>query len=139
MDKFMNKINKMNDFKTWHVKEPFEDHVGPFYYKIENGKPIAAFEYKDYHTNSIGSLHGGMIMSFTDYALFIIGHKHTSVSNYVTISCSTDFLKASFKKGLVFSSGDIVKVTNSLLFLKGKIFNDEGVIASFNGVLKKIN
>ena len=67
-------------------------------YKIENGKPIAAFEYKDYHTNSIGSLHGGMIMSFADYALFIIGHKLTSVSNYVTISCSTDFLKASFKK-----------------------------------------
>ena len=43
--------------------------------------------------NSIHSLHGGMIMSFADYALFIIGHKYTSKDNYVTISCSTEFLK----------------------------------------------
>jgi len=135
----MNKKKELKNFQTWHVKEPYEDFVGPFYFKIENDKPIAAFDFKDHHTNSINSLHGGMIMSFADYALFIIGHKYTSKSNYVTISCSTEFLMASYDKGIIFSDGEITKATKSLLFLKGKIFNDEGIIASFSGILKKIN
>ena len=77
-------------------------------------------------------------MSFADYALFIIGHKYTSKNNYVTISCSTEFLMASYEKGIIFSNGEITKATKSLLFLKGKIFNNEGIIASFSGILKKI-
>ena len=135
----MNKSKELKNFQTWHVEEPYEDFVGPFFFKIENDKSIAAFDFKDHHTNSIKSLHGGMIMSFADYALFIIGHKYTSKSNYVTISCSTEFLMASYQKGIIFSDGEITKATKSLLFLKGKIFNNEGVIASFSGILKKIN
>ena len=76
----MNKKKKLKNFQTWHVKEPFEDFVGPFYFKITNDKPIAAFDFKDHHTNSINSLHGGMIMSFADYALFIICLLYTSPS-----------------------------------------------------------
>ena len=80
----MNKSKELKDFQTWHVEEPYENFVGPFYFKIKDDKTIAAFDFKDHHTNSINSLHGGMIMSFADYALFIIGHKYTSKSNYVT-------------------------------------------------------
>ena len=134
----MNKSKELKDFQTWHVEEPYENFVGPFYFKIKDDKTIAAFNFKDHHTNSINSLHGGMIMSFADYALFIIGHKYTSKSNYVTISCSTEFLMASYEKGIIFSDGEITKATKSLLFLKGRIYNDEGVIASFSGILKKI-
>ena len=125
-------------FQILHLKEPYENFVGPFYFKIKDEKTIAAFDFKDHHTNSINSLHGGMIMSFADYALFIIGHKYTSKSNYVTISCSTEFLMASYDKGIIYSDGEITKATKSLLFLKGRIFNNEGVIASFSGILKKI-
>ena len=38
----MNKKKELKNFQTWHVKEPYEDFVGPFYFKIENDKPIAA-------------------------------------------------------------------------------------------------
>ena len=37
-----------------------------------------------------------------------------------------------------FSYGEITKETKSLLLLKGRIYNYEGVIASFSGILKKI-
>ena len=129
---------KIKDFNTWHVTEPFEDYVGPFFYKKDNGNLIAAFEFKDHHMNSIKSLHGGMIMSFADYCLFVVAHEYTSKDNYVTISCSTEFLKASYKKGLVYSDGEVTKASRSLLFVKGKIFNDEGDIATYSGILKKI-
>jgi len=70
--------------------------------------------------------------------LFVIAHEYTSKDNYVTISCSTEFLKASYKKGLVYSDGEVTKASRSLLFVKGKIFNDEGDIATYSGILKKI-
>ena len=45
---------------------------------------------------------------------------------------------ASYDKGIIYSDGEITKATKSLLFLRGRIFNNEGVIASFSGILKKI-
>ena len=134
----MDNFEELKDFNTWHVTEPYEDFVGPFFFKIKKNKTIAAFNFKNHHMNSIQSLHGGMIMSFADYALFIIGHKYTSKDNYVTISCSTEFLKASFEKGVVYSDGEITKATRSLLFIKGRIYNSEGDIATFSGILKKL-
>jgi len=47
----MNKKKELKNFQTWHVKEPYEDFVGPFYFKIENDKPIAAFDCKDHHSS----------------------------------------------------------------------------------------
>ena len=29
-------FQELKNFQTWHVKEPYEDFVGPFYFKIEN-------------------------------------------------------------------------------------------------------
>ena len=65
----MNQPEDLKDFQTWHVEEPYENFVGPFYFKIEDDKPIAAFDFKDHHTNSINSLHGGMTVSYTHLTL----------------------------------------------------------------------
>ena len=77
-------------------------------------------------------------MSFADYSLFVVAHEYTGKNNYVTISCSTEFLKASYKKGLVYSDGEVTKASQTLLFIKGKIYNSEGNIATYSGILKKI-
>ena len=45
----MNKPKDLKDFQTWHVEEPYENFVGPFYFKIDDDKPIAAFDFKDHH------------------------------------------------------------------------------------------
>ena len=29
----MNKPKELKDFQTWHVEEPYENFVGPFYFK----------------------------------------------------------------------------------------------------------
>ena len=38
-------------------------------------------------------LHGGMLMAFADYALFVIAHNELEDMNAVTVSCQTEFLK----------------------------------------------
>ena len=49
----MNKSEDLKKFQTWHVEEPYENFVGPFYFKIEDNKPTAAFDFKDHHTNCL--------------------------------------------------------------------------------------
>ena len=130
---------ELKDFKTWHVKEPFEDYAGPFFYKKEpDGRNLAAFQCKKQHLNSIDTLHGGMIMAFADYALFVIGHEYTSLENYVTISCNTEFLRGSTPEGIVYANGEVTRSSKTMLFIKGKIFYQDLILATFSGILKKV-
>ena len=71
IEKMKTKID-LKKYKSWYETEPFEDHAGPFYYQENNKGNISAFECKKHHLNGMGSLHGGMIMSFIDYTLFVI-------------------------------------------------------------------
>ena len=54
-------------------EDPFEDLTGPFYYRRDdNGRLVCAFKAEKKHMNGGGFMHGGCLMTFADYALFII-------------------------------------------------------------------
>ena len=133
-------INKdLKNFEKWYETEPFEDFVGPFFYKKNENNYISAFECKDHHLNSMGSLHGGMIMSFIDYTMFVICLDTIKGQTFVTVSCSTEFLNSSVNDEIIYGDGEITQETKSMIFVKGKIFNNQNkVISTFSGILKKI-
>ena len=56
-------------YRLYDYKDPFEDRVGPFGYKVDAGRISFAFEAKSHHCNSSNSVHGGMLMTFADYAV----------------------------------------------------------------------
>ena len=111
----------LKKFKSWYEVEPFEDYAGPFYYKENENSNVSAFECKKHHLNAMGSLHGGMIMSFIDYTLFVISLKQIKDQSFVTISCSTEFLRASVNDNIIYGKGKITNQTGSMLFIKGEI------------------
>tara|TARA_Y100001954_G_scaffold190766_1_gene204984 strand:+ start:326 stop:742 length:417 start_codon:yes stop_codon:yes gene_type:complete len=133
-------INKdLKNFEKWYETEPFEDFVGPFFYKKNENNYISAFECKDHHLNSMGSLHGGMIMSFIDYTMFVVCLETIKQQTFVTVSCSTEFLNSSINDEIIYGDGEITQETKSMIFVKGKIFNNQNkVISTFSGILKKI-
>jgi len=133
-------INKdLKNFKKWYETEPFEDFVGPFFYKKNKNNYISAFECKDHHLNAMGSLHGGMIMSFIDYTMFVVCLEVIKEQSFVTVSCSTEFLNPSIDDKIIFGNGEITQETKSMIFVKGKIFNNQSTtISTFSGILKKI-
>tara|TARA_B100000214_G_scaffold128930_1_gene91667 strand:- start:685 stop:1101 length:417 start_codon:yes stop_codon:yes gene_type:complete len=133
-------INKdLKKYEKWYETEPFEDFVGPFFYKKIKNHYISAFECKDHHLNSMGSLHGGMIMSFIDYTMFVVCLETIKEQSFVTVSCSTEFLNPSVSDEVIFGDGEITQETKSMIFVKGKIFNDQKkIISTFSGILKKI-
>lgn len=128
----------LKKFKSWYEVEPFEDYVGPFYYQENEDGNVSAFECKKHHLNAMGTLHGGMIMSFIDYTLFVISLNQIKEQSFVTISCSTEFLRASINDNIIYGKGKITNQTGSMVFIKGEIFNEKETVSTFSGILKKI-
>ena len=131
----------LDGWTKWGFEEPFEDHAGPFHMKIaENGGPhLSAFLCEKRHLNGGGFLHGGMLMSFADYALFVIAYDELREHDYsVTVSCQTEFLKSAAPLGaLVFAKGHVTRNTRSMVFVRGEIFVEDETLATFSGILKK--
>lgn len=133
--------NDLIDFEQWKGDEPFEDHAGPFYMRIDSksGVHLAAFKPETRHMNGANTLHGGMLMAFADYALFVIAHDATKGQPCVTVSCHTDFVRGARPSEPVFSAGQVTRDSRSLIFVRGEIFTKaSGVLASFNGILKRV-
>ena len=90
--------------------------------KDDEEKYTSAFECKKHHLNAMGSLHGGMIMSFIDYTLFVICLESIKDQSFVTVSCSTEFLNPSINDQIIFGDGQITQETKSMIFIKGRIY-----------------
>ena len=132
---------QLEGWTKWGGEEPFEDHAGPFFMKIDpnGGQHLSAFVCEKRHLNGGGFLHGGMLMSFADYALFVIAHDALETEHSVTVSCQTEFLKGAAPLGdCVYAKGEVTRNTRSLVFIRGEIFISDNTLATFTGILKKI-
>jgi uncharacterized protein (TIGR00369 family) len=125
---------------TWsNGADPFESAIGPFCFKIEDGRARCAFEPKPHHLNGGGTIHGGALMSFADFALFAIAHNALSGDvKAVTLTCNSEFVGAGNLDAIVEAHGDVLRDTRSLIFARGLITQRSRPILAFSGTLKKI-
>ncbi len=125
---------------TWGAgADPYETVIGPFYFKVESGRALSAFEPRRQHLNGAGAIHGGALMSFADFALFSIAHAELQDVRAVTLTCNSEFLSAGDLNGLVEARGEVLRATRSLIFVRGLITQANRTLLAFSGTLKKIN
>ena len=62
---------------------PAEDDIGPFYYRREGDSLRLGFRVAAKNCNGIGTAHGGVLMTFADYASTIAYELLCSVTNRV--------------------------------------------------------
>lgn len=125
-------------FRTWGDIDPFEALVGPFYYKRDaDGSYRSAFVSERRHLNAGGMLHGGLLMSFADFALFVTAKDHLDDGMAVTVGFNSEFVAAGRQDTLIEATGEVTRATRSLLFVRGKIFSGDQTILTFSGILKK--
>ena len=117
--------------------DPFEDAAGPFYWKFDaDGRRRCAFRAQERHMNGGRFMHGGCLMTFADYSLFVEAHEAIKDSHAVTASFNADFLGKVQVGDLLEATAEVVKAGRSLVFLRGMIATGGAPVMSFSAVLK---
>ena len=125
-------------FEIAEGTDPAEDLIGPFYLKrlgdhCETGLLTAAR-----HTNKLGTVHGGVLMTFADYTLCAIGKTGSTDDSIVTVSLTTEFVRAAPAAQWLSGEGSVSRRTRSLVFVQGRLCHGNSVIMTFSGVGKRI-
>lgn len=135
--------DKPEGYIPWDMStpDPFEEKVGPFYVKDRgDGTWASAFRVRGEHLNMGGALHGGMLMTFADQAAFAISRRcwnTPDVASCVTVSMTSDFVAAAFEGDLLEASGEVVRETRSLIFVRGRVESGDKTVLTFSAILKK--
>jgi acyl-coenzyme A thioesterase PaaI-like protein len=118
--------------------DPFEDLAGPFYFKVgKDGRPICAFRAEKKHMNGGQFMHGGCVMTFADFCLFVIARDAIEGSRCVTATFNGEFVGTARVGDLVECTGEVVKAGRSMVFVRGIISTGGEPMMSFSSVLKK--
>jgi uncharacterized protein (TIGR00369 family) len=127
--------------------DPFEDHVGPFYFRISGdarqaGSVHCVLPTQERHGNYVGGVHGGAILTFADYALCLVAGRAadggTNSSFAMTVSIAVEFLDAGRVGPPLEASGEPLQVTGRLAFARGSVTQDGRIIALWSGVCRHV-
>ena len=125
-------------YQPFAYEDPFEDHVGPLGYKVVDGTIVFAFQADARHANTSGTLHGGMLMTFADFALCLTAVWDQPGEKCVTVSCNCEFVAAGEPGALIEAAGEVVRRTRSLTFVRGQIFSGERVLLTCSAIVERI-
>ncbi|MEH6589562.1 MAG: PaaI family thioesterase [Halioglobus sp.] len=124
-------------FKHYQGVSPAEDNIGPFFYRKVDGELLLGMRAAQKHANGNGAVHGGVLLAFADYAatmLALTGVKETCV----TISLNSDFLAGAKLGDWIEGSGEVIKRTGSLTFLRGQLSVEGEPVLTFQSVLRRL-
>ncbi|MEM6412189.1 MAG: PaaI family thioesterase [Pseudomonadota bacterium] len=126
-------------WKNW-PEEPFEhDQAGPFYFRVDDQGPVAAFRAEQRHMNSGGVVHGGCLMTFADFALFGIAHEEMGEDAYgLTVAFTSEFLSGPKPDQYIEARGEVLRAGGSLIFVRGLVTADGTPALNFSGTIKKV-
>jgi acyl-coenzyme A thioesterase PaaI-like protein len=126
-------------WQAWVGGDPFEDHAGPYYFRQEaDGSYRSAFRAEHKHMNGGMFIHGGAVMTFADYSLFVIARDHLRDNRSVTVSLNGEFIGPAKIGDLVECTGEVTRAGGSLVFIRGKIETGGEPMMTFSGVVKKM-
>ncbi len=126
-------------FQLCAQQQGFSDHVGPFYEKSDGDQVIRSMLIKSHHLNPEGVVHGGVLLTFADYAVYrAIGDEIGHDIKFATINLNTNFISAAKDNEQLFAKGSIIRKTKSVIFAEGRIFNKQKSILQISGIWKII-
>ena len=137
----------LGHYSVFTPPDPFEDHVGPLYFRIagdarEAGSVHCVLPTEPRHGNYAGGVHGGAILTFADYALCLVAGRAadggTNSAFAVTVSIAVEFLDAG-RVGLPLeATGEPLQVTGRLAFARGTITQEGRTVALWSGVCRHV-
>jgi uncharacterized protein (TIGR00369 family) len=115
----------------------FSAHIGPFYEVMLPTGMRRALAIDARHINPEGVVHGGVISSFADFALYrAIGDELGHELRFATVTLNVQYLAAAKAGVWLYGEGLVLRRTRDLIFANGELFTDERSIATATGVWK---
>jgi len=134
-------------YSVFTPPDPFEDHTGPFYFRIHGdaskaGTVHCVLPTEPRHGNYAGGVHGGAILTFADYALCLVAGRAadggTNTSFAMTVSIAVEFLSAGRVGVPLEATGEPLQVTGRLAFARGSITQQGKTVALWSGVVRHV-
>jgi acyl-coenzyme A thioesterase PaaI-like protein len=88
--------------------------------------------------NGSGNMHGGCLLTFVDYAIFMIARDALIDSGSVTASMNAEFIDGSQEGELIEARGEVVRAGGSMVFLRGLVTTGGRPLLNFSAIIKKI-
>lgn len=115
----------------------FTGHAGPFWMrKSDAGRELGLIVDTHHANNHIGTLHGGVVMTFADIGLGSCVSDAIGGVPSVTVSLQTQFVSVARLGAFLTCEAEIVRKTKQLVFVRGLILADGKTIASAEGMWK---
>ncbi len=91
------------------------------------------------HSNNGGSIHGGVTLALIDVSLFAAMQllRDVDAGASSTVDLSTQFIGAGDLSKPLDSVVEVLRETRRLGFLRGLVKQDEAIVASFTGTIRK--
>ena len=122
----------------WEPVDDFEEHTGPFYCQAEGDGVLCGFRPEAKNRNGGGNVHGGALMTFADYALFMIAGGMDASIYGVTVTMNCEFDGAAEPGQLLTARGEVVRAGFSMVFVRGLISDEDRPVLAFSGTIKKV-
>ena len=118
--------------------DPAEDRIGPFFLLREGERCETGLVTAAHHANSMGTVHGGVLMTFADYTLCAVGKTGSDDAHILTVSLTTEFVRSASSPAWLHGFGTITRRTGSLVFVQGRLCEGDEVVMSYSGIGKRV-
>jgi uncharacterized protein (TIGR00369 family) len=110
-------MNTPDGFIPWENQGPFLEHIGPIHVLDGSDELILGVRAEDRHANHRGTVQGGMLSTFADFALGrAIEQDADDGKDRATVSLTVDFLKAAKPGDWIESRTRVDRVGGTLAF-----------------------
>lgn len=120
----------------------FTAHVGQFWRRQTEGDVEIGLIVEAHHCNNhLGTLHGGMVMTFADIALGSGAAKRLGAPRFngVTASLNMQFVAVAHVGEFISCRPEVVHQGRQMFFMRGLITSNEKIIASCEGIWKLLS
>ena len=121
---------KLDFTRDYQTKIPFVAHLGLTTEALGQGTARLSMPLPEHFTNSLGTAHGGVIMSLLDVALCTAARTlHPESTGVVTIDMSTSFIGGG-SGGTLIAEARVLKDGRSMTFVEAEAKNADGSLVA---------
>ena len=128
----------LGGYSIYDPVDPYENRSGPFFWRQrEDGSHHFILRAEPRHCNRHEIVHGGLMMTMIDLTMVVCAKQQWD-EQLVTVSLNSEFVAAGRAGDLIEATGELVRRTGSLAFVRGRVHAGDRTLLTASAVLKPL-